>query len=74
MKSSIFWESGVDVYWVFRRSVLPSSSGPKNKPREQKAASGGVLLLIGLLFDPDDRDGGSTFLQNVGNHLPHYTA
>jgi hypothetical protein len=50
------------------RSGLPPSSGSKSNPNEQAES----LILLSLPLNPED--GGSVFVQNVGELLLHYTA
>jgi hypothetical protein len=49
----------------FRSNILPPFLEFKSKPSL-------ISCLLGLLFDPENRD--STFLQNVCNLLQHYVA
>jgi hypothetical protein len=45
---------------MFRRNMLPPSSGSKSKPNTKPAEAGGKLRL---LFVPED--GSNMFLQNI---------
>jgi hypothetical protein len=54
---------------MFRSNVLPPSSRFKLERSKQQLLDD---YFLGLLFDPED--GGITFLWNVSEHLPDYTA
>jgi hypothetical protein len=59
---------------TFRRNELPPFSGLKSKPRKIYIAIPllAVTYLLGSLFNPED--GHSTFLRNVAELQPEYTA
>jgi hypothetical protein len=54
---------------TFRRNLLPKYSGAKSKPSNKPA---GGKVNLDLLFDHEDE--GSTFLRNVDEFPPDYTA
>lgn len=54
---------------MFRRNILPQSSGSKIKSIMQITR---IRWLAGLFFDPDDGD--SKFPWNVGTLIPYFTA
>jgi hypothetical protein len=53
---------------MFQRNVLPTSSELKSKPSKKPARSS--LSHLGLLFDPEGKDG--IVLQNIDEHLLDY--
>lgn len=67
---------GCETVWhatpsAFRMSLLPLSSGSKNKPGKEPARSRQKYLLD-FVFDPED--GGRNFVLNISEIWPYYTA
>jgi hypothetical protein len=60
---------------MFWKNMLPPSSGLKSIPSRQPPRSKHTLVAISMLgLLSNSEDGGSTFLQNIGEILLDYPA